>query len=72
MALWIQAPARGERDHSHLHAQVFSDRATPLKPKRLAAGELGSRHVHQRSRARASGRRAARSRNVDSRRPLAA
>lgn len=42
MALWIQAPARGERDHSHLHAQVFSDRATPLKPKRLAAGELGA------------------------------
>lgn len=42
MALWIQAPARGERGHSHLHAQVFSDRATPLKPKRLAAGELGA------------------------------
>ncbi|MFJ8185799.1 galactose-1-phosphate uridylyltransferase [Streptomyces sp. NPDC096105] len=42
MALWIQAPARGERDHSHLHAQIFSDRATPLKPKRLAAGELGA------------------------------
>ncbi|KUN00438.1 hypothetical protein AQI95_34640 [Streptomyces yokosukanensis] len=42
MALWIQAPARGERTHSHLHAQIFSDRATPLKPKRLAAGELGA------------------------------
>ncbi|MFC7897765.1 galactose-1-phosphate uridylyltransferase [Streptomyces sp. NPDC057381] len=42
MALWIQAPARGERHHSHLHAQIFSDRATPLKPKRLAAGELGA------------------------------
>ncbi|WP_331742662.1 galactose-1-phosphate uridylyltransferase (plasmid) [Streptomyces sp. NBC_00868] len=42
MALWIQAPARGERELGHLHAQVFSDRATPLKPKRLAAGELGA------------------------------
>ncbi|MFH9575350.1 galactose-1-phosphate uridylyltransferase [Streptomyces sp. NPDC017230] len=42
MALWIQAPARGDREHSHLHAQIFSDRATPLKPKRLAAGELGA------------------------------
>ncbi|MGD3112019.1 galactose-1-phosphate uridylyltransferase [Streptomyces sp. YGL11-2] len=42
MALWIQAPANGDRELGHLHAQVFSDRATPLKPKRLAAGELGA------------------------------
>lgn len=42
MALWFQAPARGDRELGHLHAQVFSDRAAPSRPKRLAAGELGA------------------------------
>lgn len=42
MALWVQAPARRDRELSHLHAQVFTDRTVSWQPKRLAAGELGA------------------------------
>ncbi|MFE7076401.1 galactose-1-phosphate uridylyltransferase [Streptomyces sp. NPDC057620] len=42
MATWVQAPARRERDLTHLHAQIISDRFRPNQAKRLAAGELGA------------------------------
>ncbi|MFD8722638.1 galactose-1-phosphate uridylyltransferase [Streptomyces sp. NPDC059629] len=42
MALWVQAPARGDEGLTHLHAQLFSDRFSPGVAKRLAAGELGA------------------------------
>lgn len=42
MALWMQAPTRSGREHGHLHARVFSDRASEAAVKRPAAGELGA------------------------------
>ncbi|HEV3171108.1 MAG TPA: galactose-1-phosphate uridylyltransferase [Actinocrinis sp.] len=42
MALWVQAPARSGREHSHLHARVFTDRCSETVVKKPAAGELGA------------------------------
>ncbi|MFI1357757.1 galactose-1-phosphate uridylyltransferase [Streptomyces sp. NPDC020898] len=42
MAVWVQAPARQDRELSHLHVQIFSDRGATGRVKRLAAGELGT------------------------------
>lgn len=42
MAVWVQAPARHDREPAHLRAQVFSDRWDSGAVKRMAAGELGA------------------------------
>ncbi|MFF2409975.1 galactose-1-phosphate uridylyltransferase [Streptomyces sp. NPDC058092] len=43
LATWVQAPAgKGPDDVTHLHVQVFSDRASPSRIKKSAAGELGA------------------------------
>ncbi|MFF8726194.1 galactose-1-phosphate uridylyltransferase [Streptomyces sp. NPDC015171] len=42
MAVWVQAPARGDRALAHLRAEVFTDRWNSGAVKRMAAGELGA------------------------------
>ncbi|MEV6536272.1 galactose-1-phosphate uridylyltransferase [Streptomyces sp. NPDC051639] len=42
MAVWVQAPARQDRELAHLRAQVFSDHWGSGAVKRMAAGELGA------------------------------
>jgi UDPglucose--hexose-1-phosphate uridylyltransferase len=42
IAAWMQAPARGDRDLMHLHAQVFSIRRAAGKLKFLAGSESGA------------------------------
>ncbi|MFH9751044.1 galactose-1-phosphate uridylyltransferase [Streptomyces griseus] len=43
LATWVQAPAgQGREDVTHLHVQILSDRMSPTRTKKPAAGELGA------------------------------
>ncbi len=42
IAVWFQAPARGDRELAHLYAQIFSIRRAPKKLKFLGGSESGS------------------------------